>query len=349
VYTLYLHEPTTPSDPNFGVPQTAWTPTITINGFTPDGVNPVNQVVTDGAGPVIWSVVKTITNSTDRSTDVVTVTFSEPIGSNGNAFEKSKYSPSQFLVVWVRDSTTGTLVPDTVSLKGLTTNSYTGSNSVDSISFQMTNGKDLSLVNYISLISDSSAIISDKTNIPAIANNKKVPVRVNNISPVTPIIVAPNPAVANYKYVDIGHLDLVDIDVTNAQKWTKDGGAVLTFNIGVGTLKPQLNANGDTLRDSTGKVVLKSTDKVTGHLKIYDIIGNIVADVDSSNSSQGLISQSKMISKTATVYIYWNGSNSKKMTVAPGVYRSLLVLKITDTSTNKVSYNKLYGTIGIRR
>ena len=53
--------------PQYVLPQTAWTPTVTIDGF--QDITSVEHASTDGAGPVIWRVTKTVHDIYDHSTD----------------------------------------------------------------------------------------------------------------------------------------------------------------------------------------------------------------------------------------------------------------------------------------
>ena len=81
VFVVTLVEPVK-GDIDYGMPETDWKPSITITGMP--GVSSIKgYVATDGAAPVIWSVTKTITSTSDRTQDKVTVTLSEPIGTGG--------------------------------------------------------------------------------------------------------------------------------------------------------------------------------------------------------------------------------------------------------------------------
>lgn len=93
-FVVYLQEDSTAQ------PQTEWRPLVSITGI--QGSNDIKNITAkDGAGPVIWTVTKTINNPEDRTQDVVTVTFSEPIvGPKGSPFAWSTLEPSLVLTVY---------------------------------------------------------------------------------------------------------------------------------------------------------------------------------------------------------------------------------------------------------
>ena len=328
VFTITLDEPKS-SDPMSKFPETGWTPKITISGLS--GVSPVvNVPATDGAGPVIWMVTKTIGSPNLRTDDKVTVVFSEPIGTNGNDFNSS-LAPGSVILVWQKQTTaagTDTFVQVPVMLSGIKDFFQVDSNI--SVVFYMTNGNDLTSLDYLSLSSDSTGkSLSDRSglvNAPD-ANNKKVQVVISS-PPVRQILVAPNPSSPTFNRERAGELHLAY--QPNARTWVRQDGAgsILTF-----------------------KIVPVAGQIITGRLLIYDAIGNTVALADSSNSSTGIIPPS-WISSTSSTYdydIYWNGSNARGLRCAAGVYRTFLVLwyKSANGSGTK-SISRLQGTVGIR-
>jgi hypothetical protein len=323
VFTVVL------SESNKTVPQTGWKPALTITGAS--GMAPVNgYTVTDGAGPVIWSIVKTVGATTDRSQDKVTVTFSEPVGTNGNEFTKAM-PPSGIFRVWemhvsLSGDTTYSEVPG--MLTGITEFFQVENNGL-SVSFYMSNDKDLTTRHYLNIVFDSTGRITDKdpplVNAPVL-DNRRVQVTVKS-EPAREILVVPNPSAPTFVRQRPGELHLEH--QPNARGWVRQDGAgtVMTFRIA----------------PATG-------EKVTGYLKIYDVVGNVVSSVDSSKSPGGIVPPS-WASSDSSAYdydIYWNGSNSQGSKVAAGVYRAMLFLKYTDQA-GKARNTKLMGTVGISR
>jgi hypothetical protein len=322
VFTVVLTES------NKTVPQTGWKPSLTISGVS--GMSSVNGfTVTDGAGPVIWSIVKTIGGPTDRSQDKVTVTFSEPIGTNGNDFTTAM-PPGGIFHVWEmhvdNGDTTYTEVPGMLS--GIT-EFFKVENGGQAVSFYMSNGKDLTTRDFLNIVFDSTGHITDKD--PPLVNgpvpdNQRVEVTVKS-EPAREILVAPNPSVPTFVRQRPGELHLEN--QPNARQWVRQdgGGTVMTFRIA----------------PATGEIV-------TGYLKIYDVIGNVVFSVDSSKSPGGIVPPSWASSDSSAhdYDIYWNGSNAQGVKVAAGVYQAMLFLKYTD-QVGKARSSRLLGTVGITR
>jgi hypothetical protein len=338
VFIIYLSEPQNGTgNPAYGQPETDWTPSITMPKIP--GVSPISGYVsTDRAGPVVWSVVKTISPSSpsSRSSDLVVITFSEPISTDGNGFNVA-LQPSSVLHVW-KDSTlldgSDTLVPADNLLAGITQFFQIGGNNT-TLSFYMANSKDLTSRDRISIVIDSTGkSIADKStsdNIPG-ENNQRVQVSVQS-EPPKQIVVVPNPSGPNFTHYNNGpgqmHLEFNP----NARDWVRvDGsGVVLTFDVA-----PRLDPTDPT-----------KLERVTGLLKIYDMIGNQVFSLDSTNSRDGIFPKTWATSDTSVFHfdMYWNGSNSRGLRVAPGIYRTMLFLKYEHDATPK----KYVGTVGIAR
>jgi hypothetical protein len=323
LFSVYLVEPT-PGSTAYNYPQTGWTPTITISGVE---TMPMNGPTTDGAGPVVWSVVKTIsTNTSDRSKDVVTVTFSEPVKSGVNDFSLSN-SPKSILRVWTINGTDTSEVTNMLdSIPAFTLIDQTKT----TVTFSMSNKHDLTSRDWIDIVwGDSTKRITDNRttspNAPA-QDNRLVQVIVKGLK-VDEIKVVPNPTGPIFTHENPGVMNLAY--QPNARNWVRnDGaGAVLTFNIA-----PSINP------------VTHLPEKVTGYLKIYDMIGNVVVEAV-NDTSNGLLPASWADSSQHPFDMYWNGSNSKGMRVAPGIYRAFLFLKYQDSAKPR----KYIGTIGITR
>jgi len=331
VFIVYLAEPTKPGDPAYGHPETNWTPKVTITGL--NGVSPVTNVTaTDGAGPVIWSVTKTISSPGVRSQDLVTVTFSEPIGTNGNGFNISQ-APNSIIRVWEKRTLpdgSDTLVELTDMLTSIK-DFYQVDKNI-SIEFYMSNSKDLTARDYLSLYSDSTGkSLSDlpsggPANAPGV-NNQLVQVTVRS-QPVREILAAPNPSSPTFVRERPGELNLAY--QPNARRWIRQDGAgvLLTF-----------------------KIAPVANQTIRARLDIFDVIGNPVAIVDSLNSLRGIIPLGWATGDTSAYDfdVYWNGSNSQKQKCAAGVYRTVMVLKYTDDIKKTSTYSKFQGTVGITR
>jgi hypothetical protein len=194
----------------------------------------------------------------------------------------------------------------------------------------MSNNHDMTSRDWINIVwGDSTKRITDSRtaspNAPA-QDNRLVQVIVKGLK-VDEIKVVPNPTGPIFTHEKPGVMNLAY--QPNARNWVRnDGaGAVLTFNIA-----PSINP------------VTHKPEKVTGYLKIYDLIGNVVVDAV-NDTSNGLLPASWADSSQHPFDMYWNGSNSKGMRVAPGIYRAFLFLKYQDSAKPR----KYIGTIGIAR
>ena len=312
-FVLYLAENTS-SVPGAG--QTGWTPAITIGGL--DEAEPItSHVSADGAPPVIWNVKKVISSTGDRTSDKVTVTFSEPIVRDDGGPLMFSMSPETMFYVWVaRDG-------DTVRVDSL----FAGIQNItdfgaDHIVFFMTNGKDLNGNHLLSLKSDTLAAIGDGgMNVPA-PNNQKVRVRVEG--DIGPIFIGPNPM---YPVFDHFESQLTHHDPLTAYQWAKnDGGAVMTAEI--------------LLSDSASDPDMK----VTAAMLVFDAVGNLVY---SAKNKDNIIPAAWLAGRQGgevkQLVFYWNGITNDKRKAAPGIYRVFIYL---DTKTSQKKYT---GNVGIGR
>jgi hypothetical protein len=291
------------SENNTTVPQTGWEPALTVTGAI--GITPLNgHTVTDGAGPVIWSVEKTITSQSDRTQDKVTVTFSEPIGTRGNDFDRSM-APGSIFRVWelkTAESQTDT-IENLEILSGI--ESFFRLENKTTVLFYMTNNKDLTSYHYFNLVADSSTKrLTDKGPVranPPVEDNRKVHVQIESGSSMA-VVAVPNPSVPTFRRENAGVFTFKDN--LSARSWIRDdrAGMVITFQI------------------------VKTDEVIKGTATIYDVAGNIV---NQSSSVDVLSSLRPTATVAGTVYnydIYWNGSNKKGRTVARGVYGVKIVL-----------------------
>jgi hypothetical protein len=167
-----------------GSPQTAWRPLISVAGLGDNSV-PSTQC-RDGAGPVIWSVTKTITNVSDRKQDMVRVKFSEPIqGPNGSPFAPANVRPERVLNVFRRntDGTWGTVpaLSPAVASNGtdsLRINSFRPVND-STLEFTMSNGRDLTPNDYMNINASAKQIFDNRSRsgggigVPPVPDNKR--------------------------------------------------------------------------------------------------------------------------------------------------------------------------------
>ncbi len=77
-------------------------------------------------------------------------------------------------------------------------------------------------------------------------------------------------------------------------------------------------------------------ETVKGYWKIYDIAGNIVNTSHNFNILDEKTTETR--ASNYYVYFYWNGSNAKKMTVAPGVYKAVLYFIYSKGSQKDLRY-----------
>ena len=310
VFTLYLAEQKT-SDP-----QSAWRPSVTITGMA--DINGGDSILCeDGAGPVVWSVTKSITSIGDRKQDLITVIMSEPIAfKNGDALTAS-IAPGRMFNVWTINNN-----GDTVILAGFLDSITSMFKVVDpkTVQFYMGNGNDLTDRQLINLRSDTPAVAdaSPRLNQPVVTN-QRVSVKMNTSLPEI-VLIVPNPSKPALNRERPGIL-LCSYN-PQARDWVRidQAGVLMTFK----------------LMPFEG-----SSEKIKARLMIYDAIGNQVNSADN-----GDIIPPEWRSGATTVHdmnLYWNGTNRQGMTVAAGLYRVFIFL---ETATQK---KRLVGTIGITR
>ena len=312
-YAVYLSEKqTNPLNP---VPQTSWRPVISINGIT--GVeNVTGFLTTDGCPPVVWRVVKRIV-SDNPAQDTVTIWMSEKIaGQSGGSFIITNDPPLTFRV-WTQDTHGSFVEVDTV-LDSI--NAFTRIVNDSILIFSMSNGHDLNANHWVNLQSQSPLVFDRNNNAPTVVN-QKVRVVVEG-SPVHVIIPA-NPAGPSVKHVQTWILEFKH--TPDAIKWAGEG-----------------PGGGVVIQIQGLKIPDIDKDKVKGYWKIYDAAGNTVT----WSSTDNLFATETTLGRDGYL-LYWNGLNREGMTVAPGVYRS--VIYIDYPSSSGIKNNKLISKIGIRR
>jgi hypothetical protein len=294
-------------------PQTNWLPRISISGLT--GANPISNLpCKDYAGPVIWRVQVERKSFDNFTTDSVTVTFSESIknGLTGDNFPSNTFPTSAFNVF--RRAKTGTdtfYVPDTFKLSGIPKFDPLPSDA-KRLTFKMSNGLELMDYNYFNI--SNKRLISDAanqglSNLP-VEDNQKIRVEITGVH--GDFIAGPNPAIPTFHNVPAGQFYFKN--EPQAYDWAKRGEGT--------DLRIQL-------RQGLGKV--------TGHISIYDVVGNLVAQTSNDNNLLTERSSDIGTSSDSSLFnydVYWNCTNSKGMKVAPGGY--LVILYLTSTNPNGV-------------
>jgi fibro-slime domain-containing protein len=315
VFILYIKE-----DSSSAKPQTAWTPYLSISGII--GADTIyNFKTTDGAGPVIWKVTKTIIKTDDRTQDRVTIVFSEKIFDKDGGSFKLTNIPDLVFTVWKRNpdgsfDSIPTMLDSILHFAVILNDS--------TVIFDMLNGKDLTSNNYISISTARQVMDQAHKNFPE-ENNRKVPVYIQPVPP-DKIIAVPNPS--GPTFVRQRPAEFKFEHNPNARDWvrTDRAGTVLTF---------QISPPAD------------STEKVKGYIKIYDVIGNFVNEASTDDVIRSLNIDKSNMNSSYTYDIYWNGSNAKGTSVAAGIYRT--VAFITYESNKGKRTSKLLGTIGITK
>ena len=208
VWVLALKEnPTTLPGTLDSIPQTAWRPFVTIKNEDSLNIDDVvNLVSLDGAGPVIWSVTKQIKGtSKDRTSDKVTVVFSEPIQQSDGSSLTPADAPSVLFYVWQRDSANGSSFTKVDSMiAGISNLSDVPSDSV--VVFLTSNGRDLNASDYFSINTDkmfiTDKVLSGQDNTPNL-DNQRVQVRVTG-APSENLNSYPDPGTSTFSRVSPG-------------------------------------------------------------------------------------------------------------------------------------------------
>ncbi|MBD3322604.1 MAG: hypothetical protein GF350_16000 [Chitinivibrionales bacterium] len=287
-----------------GVPQTGWTPQISITGL--NGADDVNErTAADGAPPVIWKVVKEIKNIDDRSQDIVTVTFSENLSTTPGGAD----SPFESFIVW-QDNDSSLAVVDTM-LEDI--DFFLVSQEDDQAKFQMKNGRNLTVDNLLSIQVGGDFKFSDNAANPQkTANNRQVYVELEGLD--LRVTAGPNPFPpnANPAYLKEDETLRSYKSKTVAEFVYNFGGTAFVVDI-------PLPSNPDNI----------DYMKITGSLKIYDVVGNLVYSRDNQDN---LVLEEWRTSVAWTgdkqLGFRWLGVNDKGMKVAPGAYNAILRLHI---------------------
>jgi hypothetical protein len=177
---------------------------------------------------------------------------------------------------------------------------------------RMTNGKDITEWNYINIKDQNRSLIDVPVNFPSENNIKQ---KVIVYSDFRSAVVIPNPTSPSFEHTGPGVLNLRDD--RDARRFARDGkGAAI--NVVLPNNKP-----GET---------------VTAHIKIYDIAGNIVNTSYNNDFLKIGSTNTAEVGSNTSVDIYWNGSNSKGMKVAPGIYKTVLYFSYSKHSIKNLRF-----------
>jgi hypothetical protein len=288
---------------------------VTIGGLT--GVAAIdNFQCSDGAAPVVWEVRKKVISTGDRTKDIVTVTFSEPLQAPDGSQLKFSNPPATLFHVWTI-SNGDTVVIDSM-FRGINLLSNVGASSV---SFYMSNGNDLTGGNFVNFVTDPSMITDAAGNKPLAINQK---VRVIVEGDIGDIHIGPNPMFPVFSHFES---QLTNHDAHEAYTWAKtDGGAVMVTDI----LLPS-ESDVPNFRVKAALMVFDNVGNLVYSLKNDD---NVIPDQWQAGRKGGEIRQ---------LVFYWNGITSENRKAAPGIYRAILFIS-TDTKQQK-----FLGNIGIGR
>jgi hypothetical protein len=297
------------------VPQTGWKPLLTMEGL--GGVANIDNVQCfDGAAPVVWEVDKKVNSTGDRTQDVVTITFSEPIDGLDGSPLKFSNPPATLFNVWMI-ANGDTVVIDSM-FRGINLLSNVGTNSV---SFYMTNGNDLTGGNFVNFVTTPPLMADGAGNKPLAINQK---VRVVVEGDIGNVRIGPNPMFPVFSHFES---QLTNHDAHEAYTWAKsDGGAVMVADI--------LLPSESSVANFTAKAALL----------VFDNVGNLTY---SARNDANVIPAQWQADRTGgevrQLVFYWNGITSENRKAAPGIYRAILYIS-TDTKQQK-----FLGNIGIAR
>lgn len=326
-------------------PQTGWTPTISFsNDSLPllGAVDSFSIAATDGAGPVIWTVTKVLSDADRRSSDRVIVVFSEDITNRNRQQIPTSTRPSALFHVWERSGSRYTEVSIINGIRGIT-----GTPSGDTLIFTMKNGRDLTNKYYFTIktindtIEHAPIIDENEGNIPPL-NNHHVRVAVIG-SPTSNLKIAPNPMKPTSRREAPGVFRLRHNPAARDWVYEDGGGTVIHFKIAMPE-DAKLKISGKmTIMDFVG-------NRVTSSPESYWAIGNVFSNDPNKRVYMNEV-QKDIVPSTweadGTVYnfdVYWNGYTDQGIPAAPGIYRAALVLLIQTSEGKEVRrYSDLIG------
>jgi len=314
IFTVHFSEKDTTT------PQTAWKIYYSITNAT-TLANASQVLTTDGAGPVVWKIIRNLKNNNVR------IFLSEKVKNINNNLLTINDNPNLTLNLYFKDPN-GVMQPYDFLIASITTYSAI---SDDMLTFILPNNIDLTPYHYMNLEIDStlfptatnngSVVMDLNSNRPHIDNIKK-PVKPED--QLDSMLIGPNPATAGFIYRDPGYLTLDnDLDAIPIVVEKKIGTII------------QVTITPDTSMSAT--------------LKIHDMAGNLVswAHIEDyynylKTSINNPLSQLQIASKLTLNY-YWNGSNKKGMKVSPGVYRVVFTVDYKNSPLHDVKFIDIVG------
>ena len=351
-FIIYLHDVNVSQngilEPAGAVPQTAWKPLVSIFGIY--GANTIsNKQCKDGAGPVVWSVTVNKSNPYNRSTDLVTVTFSEPIQDTDGTDFSINNVPGLVFNVWKKTNnglvldTTVLACDSTLCINGFIKPAVTNPSIVQ---FTMGNGRTVFDYDYFNIRGPFK--VTDKAssagpgNFPD-TNNQKVLAQIIG-NPIA-MQVGPNPTHPTYSkpstpgYNNNPLASVIDFvnNPTAAAYAQANGGAVFRF-----TVSPGDSGQG----------------RVTAYIKIYDVVGNLVNSASKNGPNDNLVTEIKNLvgsgpqADTSASYnydVYWDGVNAKGMKVSTGVYQAFAYLTTYDRNGAIIAQSRQQAVLGMKR
>ncbi len=329
-------------------PQTDWTPTISIDRNETMTLDSMPELVAiDGAGPVIWKVVKQINDLKDRKTDEITIEFSEPVqrATNEGQSLTSNDQLIMLLYVWEAVPTSNGSYEYVLLDSILKDIDNIQSTSDQELTFLVLNGADIAPNHRISIRmlivnGDTTAYITDQAATPNLPeyNNQLVNIEIRGTKPI--VEAAPNPTRPTARYGKPGEINLEH----NPDAWRLiaegDGGVLIRILLPIPDPEKVKQMTGDSTFDF-------SQVRLTMVAKFYDFVGNQVNRAVKKNIIPSLpedILKGKY--SVFPVDYIWDGHNSNGMPVAPGIYRMVVTIDSNyDIYRVKDPYVKTLGII----
>lgn len=293
------------------VPQTGWTPQLSVSDVTE--VEPVAVFqASDGAGPVIWKITKMVNEISDRTKDKVTVEFSEQIRADGGMPLPFTASPQDLFNTWLVIGVDTVLIDSMFS--GIANLAQTTG---DSVVFFMTNENDLNGFHSVSIHTQPSSLIEDTSGNAPLVNNRKVGVTVTG-KILGNVKSGPVRMIPLYYYDTTGGAyphtadALYQTDPQMAFQWARNEGGMLF----------------------TSEMVLPSMAnlRITGYLLILDARGDTIYFRDQNTDlvpsewlAESIPGEMRML------VFYWNGITDKGAVADSGLYRSIVSLVCQST------------------
>jgi hypothetical protein len=315
-------------------PQTGWTPTVILPLQSAYGLAASTITAIDGAGPVVWRVVTYPVVAGDHHSDSVVVTFSEPVQRYDGGSLNPSDMPMDIFYVWQKDTsdpTRYTLVKDMFANIG---NLKRDPGKSNTLTFTMANGNDLNRGYYLSIADTSREYVTDTTVHAVQPNVNNNPRRVDIGFKIGPISTN-NPIRPTLKRDPAAVFPIINRPESKDWPRIDKGGAVI--KVSFPTLPPGEEPQA----------------KLKYMIRIFDVIGNVVQsgeNPDFLGTNYDKRDLENQASAEATVY--WNGTNGKGMTVAPGVYRAVVYLQYTGISSKNSGTFKdqrFVAKLGIQR